>query len=56
MFDGILQTLTDVMHGLGLQRNMIFLGTLDSKSRKYTIAGGIEKPLGELYSLGMVKW
>ena len=43
MFDGIVRTLTDVIHVLGLQRNAVSLGTLDSKGCKCIVAGGVMK-------------
>ena len=45
MFDGIVRTLTDVIHVLGLQRNAVSLGTLDFKGHKCTIAGEIVKAI-----------
>lgn len=41
MFDGIVRTLTDVMHVLGLQRNLISLGALNSKGCKCNIVCGV---------------
>lgn len=43
MFDGIVWTLTDVMHVSGLQRNLISLSALDSKGCECTIAGRVVK-------------
>lgn len=41
MFDGIVRTLTAVMHVLGLQRNLVFLGALNSKGCKCTTVCGV---------------
>ena len=43
MFDGIVRTLTDVMHVQSFQRNLISLGALDSKGYKCTIEGRVVK-------------
>ena len=39
MFDGVIQTQTNVMHAPNLRRNLISLGALDSKGYKCTING-----------------
>ena len=41
MFDGVLRTLGDVRHVLGLKRNLISLSTLDAKGYKYTGEGRV---------------
>lgn len=43
MFDGVVRTLGNVKHAPDLKRNLISLGTLDSKGYKYTGEGGVLK-------------
>ena len=43
MFDGSVQTLTNVMYVPELKKNLISLGTLDSKGCKCIVAGGVMK-------------
>ena len=43
MFDGTIRVLTDVRYVPDLKKNLISLGTLDSKGYKVTIEGGILK-------------
>ena len=43
MFDGVVRTLSDVRHVLVLERNLIYLTTLDAKGYKYTGEGGVLK-------------
>ena len=43
MHDGIVRTLTDVMHILDMSKNLISLSTLDGKGYKYSSGDGILK-------------
>ena len=43
MFDDVVRTLGNVKHVPDLKRNLISLGTLDSKGHKYTGEGGVLK-------------
>ena len=43
MFNGVVQTLTNVIHVPDLKKNLISLGTLDSKGCKCIVAGGVVK-------------
>lgn len=43
MFDGSVLTLTNVMYVPELKKNLISLGTLDSKGCKCIVAGGVMK-------------
>lgn len=43
MHDGIVRTLTDIMHVPNLKRNLISLGTLDSKGCKFSAISGVIK-------------
>ena len=43
MFDGVVETLSNVRHVPHLKRNMISLSILDSKGYKYTCEGGVLK-------------
>jgi len=49
MHDGIVRTLTDVMHILDMSKNLISLSTLDGKGYKYSSGDGLLKvPKGSL--------
>ncbi|GAV77504.1 hypothetical protein CFOL_v3_20975 [Cephalotus follicularis] len=40
MFDGVVRTLADVQHVLDLRKNLISLGTPDSRGCKVSVQGG----------------
>jgi len=41
--DGVVRTLSNVRHVPDLKRNLILLGTLESKGCKYSAEGGVLK-------------
>ena len=40
MFDGVVRTVTRVRHMPGLKRNLISLGTFDTRGYRYSSQGG----------------
>ena len=43
LFDGMVRTLSDVRHVLGLKKNLISLGTLEKNGCKISCQGGVLK-------------